>query len=158
MIIAVLTMANFLPQLKSISKSPVSTGLSVLLVGNNPLEMSSIYEQLKSLKEKVTAIYISFNEQEALKFISSNHPNCVLIDDNYGKSAVNMLLSKLKAIKNPSYTLTLLKTKNTADPYFGFQDYLMKEGISAERLYSTLKNSINFKNKFQKLQVRMKVK
>lgn len=123
------------------------SGLKVLLVGNNPLEMSKVYEQLQSLKERITSIYISFNDKEVLQFIKKNKPNCVLIDDNYGKSSMKRLLVRLKKMKGHAYSLTLLKTTNTSGSVFGFQDYLMKESLNPERLYISFKNALKFREK-----------
>jgi DNA-binding NarL/FixJ family response regulator len=121
--------------------------LRVLLVGNNPIEMSAVHAHLQTLKDKIAFIYISFSDKEVLKLIKQNKPNYVLIDDNYGTSSMRKLLAQLKKIKGHAYALTLLKTKNGDESVFGFQDYLMKESLNPERLYFSIKNALKNKQR-----------
>jgi DNA-binding NarL/FixJ family response regulator len=121
--------------------------LTVLLVGNNPIEMSAVHAHLQTLKDKIAFIYISFNDKEVLKLIKQNKPNYVLIDDNYGTSSMRRLLGQLNKIKGHAYALTLLKTKNSAESVFGFQDYLMKDSLNPERLYFSIKNALKNKQR-----------
>ncbi|GAB3330777.1 hypothetical protein GCM10027429_08550 [Marivirga atlantica] len=144
-IITAKVMKAIIPLQKSPSKSVSTQGLKVLLVGNNPIEMSKIYDQLKSLKERIAKIDISFDDRETLAYVNSHKPNCILIDDNYGSSPIKKLMTSLKNVKNNSASLTLLKTKNTTELLVGFQEYLMKESITADRLYSSLKNGLKFR-------------
>ncbi len=98
-IITAKVMKAIIPLQKSPSKSVSTQGLKVLLVGNNPIEMSKIYDQLKSLKERIAKIDISFDDRETLAYVNSHKPNCILIDDNYGSSPIKKLMTSLKMLK-----------------------------------------------------------
>ena len=123
--------------------------IKILLVGNNPIELSGIYEQLTALKDKMVEVYVSFNEKEVLKNISSIKPQCIIVDDNYGKKRSQKLIQRIRKIRNSFFYLTLLKTSNT-DSIMGFNDYFMKDGVTADRLYNSFKKGILFKTRISK--------
>ncbi len=119
--------------------------ISVLIVGNNPIEMSTLYEQIKSLKKRIAQVGFSFDQKETLSYVRANKPNCIIIDDNYGLSPIKDLMKSLSKFEKSSFALTLLKTHNAPISLFGFQDYLLKDGMTAERLYKSLKNGLRFR-------------
>lgn len=123
------------------------SNISVLLIGNNPIELNQLYEQFSDMKERISNVYISFSEKEALKAITTKQPNCIIIDDNYGESSMKRLMHSLKKIKSSSFYCTLIKSSNRASSIFGFQDYILKDGISAERLYRSIINGIKFRQR-----------
>ena len=138
-------LTRFLPKQK-----PYDTErIKILLVGNNPIELSGIYEQLTALKDKMVDVYVSFNEKEVLKNISNIKPQCIIVDDNYGTKSSQKLIRTIRKIRNRFFYLTLLKTSNT-NSIMGFNDYFMKEGVTADRLYNSFKKGLLFKNRISK--------
>lgn len=128
--------------------------INVLIVGNNPIEMSVIYEGLRNLKGKIKQISTSFSDEDTLKKIATDNPNCIIIDDNLGISGLKSLIDKINHLGKEALSITLLKTKNTQEAIYGVQEYLLKESITPERIYSSLKNAI----RFRKTQKYLKVK
>lgn len=139
---------------KSVKKVLSPDSINVLLVGNNPIEMSTLYEGLQNLKGKITNISTSFSDDDTLKKIASDSPNCIIIDDNLGLTSLKNLIEKINQLGKEAITITLLKTKNTQEVIYGVQEYLLKESITPERIYNSLKNAI----KFRKTQKYFKVK
>lgn len=138
----------------SVKKGITPDGINVLLVGNNPIEMSALYEGLQNLKGKITKVSTSFSDEDTLKKIASDSPNCIIIDDNLGLTGLKSLIDKINQLGKDAISITLLKTKNTQEAIYGVQEYLLKESLTPERIYQSLKNAI----KFRKTQKYLKVK
>ena len=133
-----------------IVKSDADTdSINVLLVGNNPIEMSTLYDGLQTLKGKIAKVSTSFSDDDTLKKINDDGSNCIIIDDNLGLKSLKALIDKINKLGKEAITITLLKTKNTQETIYGVQEYLLKESLTPERLYHSLKNAIKF-NKTQK--------
>ncbi len=128
--------------------------LRVLLVGNNPIEMSRIFNELHTLKGKILRIDTSFSDDDTIKKIMLQDLNCIIIDDNLGINPLKSLINKINLLGKEALTITLLKTKNSQEVISGVQDYLLKESITPERIYLSLKNAI----KFRKTQKYLKIK
>lgn len=127
--------------------------LKVLLVGNNPIEMSNIYDGLKSLQGKILQLDTSFSDEDTMKKISAVQPNCIIVDDNLGLKPLKILIDKINGLGKEALSITLLKSDNRQEIISGVQEYLMKEGITPDRIYHSLINAIRFRKtqKFLKL-------
>ncbi|GAA5035564.1 hypothetical protein GCM10011506_32270 [Marivirga lumbricoides] len=128
--------------------------ISVLLVGNNPIEMSRVYESLTTLKEKIFKIDTSFSDDDTMKKIASSNPNCIIIDDNLGIASLKHLIEKINLLGKEALSITLLKTKNSQEVLYGVQEYLMKESLTPDRIYFSLVNAL----RFRKTQKYLKIK
>lgn len=119
--------------------------ISVLLVGNNPIEMSIIYEKLHALKDKIKNIDTAFSQEDMLKKINSMHPNCLLLDDNIGLSPLKAIINNVNELTKEAISITLLKSHNKQELTSGVQEYLMKDGVDGTRIYNALINALRFK-------------
>jgi DNA-binding NarL/FixJ family response regulator len=138
---------------KSVKKGIPPDIINVLLVGNNPIEMSALYEGLNNLKGKIAKVNTAFSDDDTLKKIASESPNCIIIDDNLGLKSLKILIDKINHLGKEAISITLLKTKNTQEAIVGVQEYLLKESITPERIYSSLKNAIKFRKTQKYLRV-----
>ncbi len=122
--------------------------LHVLLVGNNPIELGSILEKLNAVRHERIITEIAFDVKSILERLIRFRPNFILIDDNIGKiellETVNSL-SQNKRTKN--IPITVLKNSNYHESLgaSSILDYLLKQNLSSEALYNTLKNSLRFR-------------
>lgn len=139
---------------KSVKKGLTTDNIRVLLVGNNPIEMSTLYEGLQNLKGKISKVSTSFSDDDTLKKIATDSPNCIIIDDNLGLKSLKILIDKINQLGKEALSITLLKTKNTQEITYGVQEYLMKESLTPERIYNSLNNAL----RFRKTQKYLKVK
>ena len=121
--------------------------INVLLIGNNPIELSRVFDALSEIKGKSVMTEIAFDLESILHRLARFRPEYILIDDNIGKlemkSAVGALLSLRKTKDIP---ITVLKNSNYREALStGFLNYILKENISAETLYRELVNSLKLR-------------
>jgi CheY-like chemotaxis protein len=122
--------------------------LNILLVGNNPIEMGTILDNLNRVPGKKIITEIAFDIRSILERLLKFHPNFILIDDNIGRlelaQAINTLATNNQTKDIP---ITVLKNSNYEESgaSSSILDYLLKQNLSPEVLYSALKNSLKFR-------------
>jgi ActR/RegA family two-component response regulator len=120
--------------------------IPVLMVGNNPIELSRILERLKQLKEKEFITKIAFDVKSSLQCLATFTPRYIVIDDNIGKEELARSVqsfARKRATKN--IPITILKNSNYEDTIFdGTFNYLLKANLTGELLYHALNNSETF--------------
>ncbi|MGM0579876.1 MAG: hypothetical protein ACQETL_04305 [Bacteroidota bacterium] len=126
-------------------KGTIKNEISVLLVGNNPIEMSAIYEKLHALKDKIKNIETAFSQEDMLKKIHLMHPNCLLLDDNIGINPLKAIVNNVNALSKEAISITILKSNNKQEVTSGVQEYLMKDGLDGTKIYNALRNALKFK-------------
>jgi response regulator of citrate/malate metabolism len=131
-----------------------SNQISVLLVGNNPIEMSFLYEKLSLLKSKISKIDTAFTQEDVLKKIFLMNPNCLLLDDNIGIKTLKAIIQNVNAINKGMISITLIKTNNKQEVTSGVQEYLMKKDLDSTKIYHALKNALRFKKTQQFLKIK----
>jgi hypothetical protein len=129
-----------------VAESPKT--LNVLLIGNNPIDMSRILEKLNQITKQQVITEIAFDLRSILDRLINFDPNYILIDDNLGRSELSQTMSTLaKQSKTKNIPIAVLKNSNyqEACPTNTILDYILKTNISADSLYTTLRNSIKFR-------------
>lgn len=122
--------------------------INVFLIGNNPIELSSIYEKLRAIKNRSYHAEIGFDLSGIYKKIMKFNPKCIVIDDNLETSYLKKLVNKLSTnSKTKSIPITIIKNSNYsgATNLVGVQDFILKDGITAESLSQSILNSIKLK-------------
>ncbi|MBX2968931.1 MAG: hypothetical protein KF803_06145 [Cyclobacteriaceae bacterium] len=120
--------------------------VSILLVGNNPIELSRMLETVKKLPNRVTA-EIAFDLTSIWQRLIKFKPNFILIDDNIGLQELSQTVSTLSS--NPrtrNVPITVLKNSNYSGSIVSsdIADYILKQHLTPESLYITLRNSLRF--------------
>ena len=87
-------------------KSPTqSEELNVLVVGNNPIELTRTFESLQRIRDHKVIAEIAFDLRSIIDRLAHFKPNYIVLDDNLGqlqlKAAVGELLRNRKT-KNGS--------------------------------------------------------
>lgn len=134
--------------MKSIFSKSSNQPLHVLLVGNNPIEMGAILEKLHRVKKRKVVTEIAFDIRSTVERLSTFNPDFILIDDNVGNAELLETINTLAATKKTrNVPITVLKNSNYQEilPSAGILDYLLKQNLSPESLYSAIKNSIRLK-------------
>lgn len=132
---------------KSKSEKVLET-MNILLVGNNPIELSSILNTIKNLPGRIISTETAFDLTSIWQRLIKFKPNYILIDDNIGyhelTHTVGVLSSNPKTREIP---ITVLKNSNYSESAFtnDIADYLLKQNLTTESLYTALKNSLKFK-------------
>ncbi|MGK7391769.1 MAG: hypothetical protein ACNS60_15565 [Candidatus Cyclobacteriaceae bacterium M2_1C_046] len=115
---------------------------NVLLIGNNPIELSTIYERLIKLKDKKFIAEFAFDLRSALKGKFNFRPSFIIIDDNIGRAQFKNIVD---AFHKNKYTadvpITVLKNKNGGYSPEGVQEYILKDNADGESLSKALFNS-----------------
>lgn len=125
-----------------------SEAMHVLLVGNNPIELSAVLKKLQDVRGFKIVTEIAFDVKSIMERLIRFNPNFILIDDNLGKTELKETINTLASnAKTKDIPITVLKNSNyheslTANSVL---DYLLKQNLSTDAIYNTLKNSFRFK-------------
>lgn len=122
--------------------------VNVLLVGNNPIEMGSILEKLKQVRGQRIVTEIAFDLKSILERLLRFQPNFILIDDNIGRQELAETVNTLSTNRSTKdVPITVLKNSNYSEALgsASILDYLLKQNLSADDLYKTLKNTLRFR-------------
>ena len=128
-----------------LSKSPEP--LNVLLIGNNPIDLSKTLEKLNQMHGRKIITEIAFDLRSLLERLMKFTPNFILIDDNIGKSELSETIETLsKTRKTKDVPITVLKNSNYQESSMsGILDFVLKQNFSADTFYSMLRNSLKFR-------------
>ena len=132
-----------------------SAPLNVLLIGNNPMELGTILEQLKQVRAQKIIIEIAFDLKGIIERLVMFNPNFIFIDDNIGRTEMRETVKRLSTNRKTKHIpITVLKSSNYHEALGSgsIMDYLLKQNLSAEALYNTVKNSLKFQKTQQYLQ------
>lgn len=126
--------------------------VNVLIIGNNPIEITSIYNGLNEYRGKNYIADVCFNIKDSLGKMLKRKPDCILLDDNLLLDQIKLLISKIR--ENSRFSgipIVLLKSSNFN---FAFgnevQDFLLKANLSTEILSSTIEKNISLLRKLWK--------
>ena len=125
-----------------------SSPLNVLLIGNNPMELGTVLSKLNEVRAQKIITEIAFDLKSILERLIRFDPNFIFIDDNIGRRQLQETLKQLSSNrKTKDVPITVLKSSNYHEALAGFSilDYLLKQNLSADALYNTVKNSLRFR-------------
>lgn len=126
----------------------VSEPLNLLLVGNNPIELSVILGKIQSIPGKKVITEIAFDLKSLYERLMNFKPNYILIDDNIGKMELSEALQALSQNRRTKdIPVTVLKNSNYQETSGSTSvlDYVLKQNISSESLVNTIKNSLKLR-------------
>jgi len=121
--------------------------LSVLLVGNNPIELSKVFDNIRHVSGARVLTEIAFDIKTIFERLVDFRPNYILIDDNIGKGALKTAVKMLgRDRKTKDIPIAVLKNSNYEEVFsVGVMDYILKENINGQSLYTALSNSLKFR-------------
>lgn len=126
--------------------------VNVLIIGNNPIEMTTIYNNLNSYRGKNYIADVCFNVSDSISRMLKSRPDCILLDDNMVIDQLKALLQKIKdntRLKN--IPVVLLKSSNLNFAVSNeVQDFLLKGNLSTEILSNTIDKNISLIKKLLK--------
>jgi hypothetical protein len=122
--------------------------INVLLVGNNPIELSAMLNKIAHTSSSTIHTETAFDARSLLARLVRFRANFILIDDNIGTEELNETVNALAnnrrtknvlitILKNSNYTETITSTR--------ILDYILKKSLTAEILYISIRNSIKTK-------------
>lgn len=122
--------------------------LNILLVGNNPIDMGSVLEKLNQIRGAKIMTEIAFDLKSSLERLVRFKPNYILIDDNIGKAELSETVRTFsEKNKTKNVPIAVLKNSNYHESLASnvVLEYLLKTNLSAERLYTTLRNAFRLR-------------
>ena len=124
-----------------------SEPLHVLLIGNNPIDLTKTLEKINQMHGRRIITEIAFDLRSILERLIKFNPNFILIDDNIGKSELTQTIETLsKSRKTKDVPITVLKNSNYRESSTtGILDYVLKQNFTAESFYSILRNSFKLR-------------
>ena len=124
-----------------------SDPLNVLLIGNNPIDLTRTLEKINQLHGRRIITEIAFDLRSIVERLMKFNPNFILIDDNIGRLELTQTIDTLsKSRKTRDVPITVLKNSNYHESTSsGIMDYVLKQNFSAESFYNILRNSLKFK-------------
>jgi hypothetical protein len=131
-----------------------SEKLNVLLIGNNPIDMSGILSKLNQINSAKIATEIAFDIRSIVDRLVKFKPNYILIDDNIGRQELSEAVDTLShSGKTKNVPITVLKNSNYEESYSGktVLDYILKTSVTTDSLYRVLKNSLRLRRTQQYL-------
>jgi CheY-like chemotaxis protein len=130
-----------------IKSTPVLQKLNVLIVGNNPIELTRVFDNLSKIKDKDVMTEIAFDLKSIFERLLKFQPQYILIDDNIGKIELRNTVKALgKGRKTRHIPITVLKNSNYHEAIStGVLNYVLKENLSGDSLYTALNNSVKFR-------------
>jgi DNA-binding NarL/FixJ family response regulator len=134
--------------MKNILTKRVQDTVKILLVGNNPIELSSVIEKLREVRKQKIVTETAFDMKSIVERLANFNPTFILIDDNIGRAELMNTAKKLSlGRKTRNIPITVLKNSNyhEATASSNILDYLLKQNLSAEGLYNTIRNAFRFR-------------
>ena len=127
--------------------------LRIMVVGNNPLELSILLTRIQKINDRNVAIEIAFDMQSILARLENFSPDYILLDDNIGRAELKSIVKVLhRAKETRDIPITVLKNSNYSEAISsGVMDYLLKETLTGDSLYRALVNSLKFRRTQQYL-------
>lgn len=124
-----------------------SEPLHVLLIGNNPIDLTRTLEKIQQMHGRRIITEIAFDLRSILERLMKFNPNYILIDDNIGKSQLTQTIHTLsKSRKTKDVPITVLKNSNYRESATtGILDFVLKQNFTAESFYNILRNSLKFR-------------
>jgi DNA-binding NarL/FixJ family response regulator len=125
-----------------------NTPLNVLLIGNNPLDMSNTLDKIHQLRGRKVITETAFDLKSIVERLMKFHPHFILIDDNIGKVEMAQTMEALsRSNRTKNVPITILKNSNyhEASTTSTVLDYILKKNFSPESLYIAIRNSLKFK-------------
>lgn len=132
--------------METLSKQNSSSSINVFLIGNNPIELSSVYEKLQNIQNNIFKAEIGFEIDGLFKKIKRFNPSCILIDDNIERIQIKKILKKLTHNSvTRDIPVTVLKNSNYNEGFSEAQDYLLKNDLTSEKLTRSIINAIKLR-------------
>lgn len=124
----------------------METTLKLLVVGNNPIELSRVLDHIEKIDRKKD-IRIAFDFQSVTDRLTHFKPDFILIDDNIGKAELRHVVDELLGNRHTkNIPITILKNSNYHEAIStGVIDFILKANLSGESINRAMLNSLKIR-------------
>ena len=120
-------------------------GWKILIVGNNPIELSQVNAQLHAIREPEIITEMAFDDQSTFQRLTVFPAQHIILDDNIGMDTMKNVVARLKRRRSLRVAVTVLKNSNYEETLgSGAVNYVLKQSLSSELLHGELINSMHF--------------
>lgn len=122
--------------------------IRILLIGNNPIEMSTLLEVIAKVPGRNIVTEIAFDVKSIVSRLIKFEPTFILIDDNIGRRELSLTIDSLTHnAKTRDIPITVIKNSNYTEALASSDilDFLLKKNLTTESLYNTIKNTLKFR-------------
>jgi len=119
--------------------------IPLLIIGNNPIEMTQFYNILVTNASKNYLADVCFDVRDSFNRIAKQRPNVILIDDNLMLGDINKLVKVLKSNeKTKNIKLIVLKSNNwNYNVVDNVDDYILKNTIASGMLDRIIEKNLH---------------
>lgn len=138
-------------------KKNKDVGTNVLLIGNNPIDLHSIKNELEASQRSPFQIETAFDQKGVVQRLNHFRPAHILIDDNIGKRLLKNILDFLRTNNiTRNVPITLLKNSNseTIGNTWGV-DFMLKTNLSPQIFKAAFRNSERFMKTTENMDLRL---
>lgn len=121
--------------------------MNILLVGNNPLELSDVYNQISSFKKGLLKTTVLFDLKKIKQHIKNLNPSAIFIDDKYSTKELSRAISRIHGSEDTHHIpITLMKSTNRST-HSGLEvdDFLLKTNLTGSSIYASITNGRRFR-------------
>src|SRR6478735_11941049 len=114
----------------SLQTGQLNESVNILLIGNNPIEMSSMLDTIAKVPGRKIMTEIAFDVKSSWQRMVNFQPTFILIDDNIGRSELSQTVdSFVHNSKTRDVPITVLKNSNYEEAVVSadIMDYLLKK-------------------------------
>lgn len=138
--------------------------MNILIVGNSPIELSSVDESITNFSRGVLRTTFLFNLTKLTSSLKNLNPAGVFMDDQLNIKEVKRAIFRMHRNKNTAHIpVTIIKSSNFANyPNLGADDFILNSAISGKTIYNSVingkrfrKSRIYFKKAYRKQQGRL---
>lgn len=106
--------------------------IPVLIIGNNPIEMTQVYNTLVTNTSKNYVADVCFDVKDSFDRIGKQRPDVILIDDNLLLEDINKLVKVVRSnTKTKSVKIIVLKSTNWNYIVIdNVDDYILKDTVN----------------------------
>jgi hypothetical protein len=123
-----------------------SNTIKIMVVGNNPIDLSKMLTRIQKIDDKKVITEIAFDMHSVRQRLNSFKPDFILLDDNIGRTELkDMIVALHNERETREIPITIIKNSNYSEPVGGVMDYILKETLTGDSLYRALANSLKFR-------------
>lgn len=119
--------------------------ISVLIIGNNPIEITSVYNSLSKISTKNYLVDVCFDVKDGISIIAKSKPEIILIDDNMPLDDIHKLVVVMRQnAKTKSIKVIALKSTNWNFSVINdVDDYILKDSVRPRILDRIIEKNLN---------------
>lgn len=124
-----------------------SEKFDVLLIGNNPIELSKVFDHIRQTRHERILTEIAFDLNSSLHRLVTFRPSHIVIDDNIGREGLTQAIKTFaRHTKTKNVPITIIKNSNYLEAItFGVMNYVLKQNLTGDSLFVALRHSLKFK-------------